>query len=61
MDTMVTQIAIPILEALKIDKNKFIHTVLSYDKIGIESLNVKSMSSNLMLARHVLDQSFYEF
>ena len=37
------------------------HTVLHYDKIGIESLNVKGMSSNHRLARHVLDQSFYEF
>ena len=35
--------------------------VLNYDKIGIENLNVKGMSSNRKLARHILDQSFYEF
>lgn len=35
--------------------------VLNYDKIGIEKLNVKEMSSNRKLARHILDQSFYEF
>lgn len=35
--------------------------VLQYDKIGIENLNVKGLSSNRRLARHVLDQSFYEF
>lgn len=34
--------------------------VLSYDKIGIENFNVKGMSSNRRLARHILDQSFYE-
>ena len=37
------------------------NTVLSYDKIGIENLNVKGISSNRKLARHILDQSFYEF
>jgi len=30
------------------------NTVLSYDKIGIANLNVKGMSSNRRLARHVL-------
>ena len=37
------------------------HTVLNYDKIGLEDLNVKGMSANRKLARHILDQSFYEF
>lgn len=35
--------------------------VLNYVQIGIESLNVKDMSANRKLARHILDQSFYEF
>jgi len=37
------------------------HTVLNYDNIGIEDLNVKGMSANHKLARHILDQSFHEF
>jgi len=36
-------------------------TVLNYDQIGLEDLNVKGMSANRKLARHILDQSFYEF
>ena len=35
--------------------------VLNNSKIGIENLNVKGMSANRKLARHILDQSFYEF
>lgn len=35
--------------------------VLNHSKIGIENLNVKGMSANRKLARHILDQSFYEF
>lgn len=35
--------------------------VLNHHEIGIENLNVKGMSANRKLARHILDQSFYEF
>ena len=37
------------------------NTVLNYDQIGLEDLNVKGMSANRKLARHILDQSFHEF
>jgi putative transposase len=36
-------------------------TVLNHTIIGIENLNVKGMAANRRLARHVMDQSFYEF
>lgn len=32
-----------------------------YDQIAVEDLNVKGMSANRKLARHILDQSFHEF
>lgn len=35
--------------------------VLNHTVIGIENLNVKGMAANHRLARHVMDQSFYEF
>ena len=35
--------------------------VLNYTKIGIEDLCVKGMAANKKLARHIMDQSFYEF
>jgi putative transposase len=35
--------------------------VLNHTVIGIENLNVKGMAANRRLARHVMDQSFYEF
>lgn len=34
--------------------------VLNYTTIGVEDLNVKGMISNRKLARHIMDQSFYE-
>jgi putative transposase len=34
--------------------------VLNYTRIGIEDLNVKGMSSNRRLSRHIMDQSFHE-
>lgn len=36
-------------------------TVLNNTVIGIEDLNVRGMVRNRRLARHVMDQSFYEF
>ena len=35
--------------------------VLNYTTIGIEDLHVKGMAANKKLARHIMDQSFYEF
>lgn len=35
--------------------------VLNYTTIGIEDLCVKGMAANKKLARHIMDQSFYEF
>ena len=34
---------------------------LNYTAIGIEDLHVKGMAANRKLARHIMDQSFYEF
>ena len=35
--------------------------VLNYITIGIEDLHVKGLAANRKLARHIMDQSFYEF
>jgi len=35
--------------------------VLNHTTIGIEDLNVQGMAANRKLARHIMDQSFYEF
>ena len=47
-------------------RRDFLHKVtteiiLSNDLIGIEKLNVKGMIKNRRLARHIMDQGFYEF